>query len=197
MNDIEREAFERGFPIPNGVYWNANFGSYMALNRGHGLADAYQGRWETWQAARAQQARGVTHATGFAGGMPEGWKLVPEISTSEMDLAAVDYIEQTCLIDNFGRLEAEQVYQVMLTAAPSPEQGQSAPESGWILCSERLPKNGQKVKLKRSGEVIPYSPSFCFNAGKVFWDFDDYDGNPDILPSDKWRPNPTEEDENV
>lgn len=52
-----------------------------------------------------------------AGAVPEGWKLVPVASTSDMDIAAHDIG-----IMGVSRDEAEIIWTVMLATAPQPPQ---------------------------------------------------------------------------
>jgi hypothetical protein len=56
----DREAFEKRFPVPEGVKWSEKAQDYtyeylQALR----VCCTYSGKWEAWQAARAQQGEGV------------------------------------------------------------------------------------------------------------------------------------------
>ena len=52
----ERELFEQRFPVPAGIYWNDISAQYDALPGAAGFDDVeiYHGKWQAWQAARAQ-----------------------------------------------------------------------------------------------------------------------------------------------
>lgn len=45
--EARREAFERKYPLLDGMYWDEDRASYA----GHKLFWLYQDRWETWNAA--------------------------------------------------------------------------------------------------------------------------------------------------
>lgn len=74
--------------------------------------------WRAWQAARAQGEP--------SSGVPEGWKLVPVEPTKEMTKAAFDAFEVVNPMQYGNGTEARRaIYDAMLTAAPTPEAGQS------------------------------------------------------------------------
>ena len=55
-------------------------------------------------------------------GVPDGWRLVPVESTSEMDIAGAD-IAKLRGAELFGRNDAKRVWSAMLAAAPSAPEG--------------------------------------------------------------------------
>jgi len=72
-----------------------------------------------------------------------------------------------------------------ILAAPRPEG------DGWIKCSERLPKLGQRVQLFSQGVIQHMMPLFDDSDDGVFWDFEVHDYNPPVdMSRDQWRPLP-------
>lgn len=56
--------------------------------------------------------------------VPDGWVLVPRVSTSEMDIAGAFAAKNLC-INGFTRDEAEFVWDAMLAVAPQPDNKES------------------------------------------------------------------------
>jgi hypothetical protein len=96
----DREEFEKRFPVPLGVKWSElqqdyTFESYRALD----VTASYSGKWQAWQAARAQQS----------GEGLEGWRFERESG----DRITID-------ADGLGfyvaRMDAERIADIMLYA---------------------------------------------------------------------------------
>lgn len=81
----------------------------------------------------------------------------------------------------------------MFTGAPTvPQLTAPQPEGdGWIKCSERLPKLGQRVQLFSQGVIQHMMPLFDDSDEGLFWDFEVHDYNPPVdMSRDQWRPLP-------
>ena len=62
---------------------------------------------------------------------------------------------------------------------------------GWVKCSERLPKLGQRVQLFSQGVIQHMMPLFDGSDEGPFWDFEVHDDNPLVdMSRDQWRPLP-------
>ena len=76
---------------------------------------------------------------------------------------------------------------------------QQVPE-GWIKCSERMPKIGERVILFSNGMVQHYMPTYDCADTAEFWDFDGYAGDDDPIvdfANDQWMPAPTSNNEDT
>ncbi|WP_444922704.1 hypothetical protein ACJJH9_00070 (plasmid) [Microbulbifer sp. DLAB2-AF] len=67
MNGNDRQEFERAFPNPEGVQWNAEWGDYRPLVPGSGrqvMSAVFQNcRYQGWLAARQAKRKGrAVHA---------------------------------------------------------------------------------------------------------------------------------------
>lgn len=81
-NDIEREAFEREFPVPDGVQWCGN--GYAPTR--YGADQRYNRMWKAWQAAKADSAHRAQQ-----GGVADSWReclaeMVRAMHDYEMDV---------------------------------------------------------------------------------------------------------------
>ena len=79
---------------------------------------------EAKSAAKIADLEAQVSALKAAGGVPEGWQLVPKISTSKMDRAGEDAYEQNghCDCGNANGCGMEAVFSAMLAAAPAAPQ---------------------------------------------------------------------------
>ena len=83
---------------------------------------------EDWRAAVHHLKHMQYQKIGNIGGanakpsVPEGWKLVPMESTSTMDIAGMDYINESYGDNVIERDDIDCIWQAMIAAAPQPPQ---------------------------------------------------------------------------
>ncbi len=79
-------------------------------------------------------------------------------------------------------------------SAPDKWLFNSTPQSGgagWVKCSDRFPKLGQRVQLFSQGVIQHMMPLFDESDEGPFWDFEVHDYNPPVdVSRDQWRPLP-------
>lgn len=100
-----------------------------ALNKGFkttAKGTTYYDAGESWNALKAELNRRAPSPI-----IPAGWKLVPVEPTREME-AAADRINERSQIDNYGKdARPDDIYAVMLAAAPPAPALDEAREREW------------------------------------------------------------------
>lgn len=221
MSDIEREVFERIMANQADFAWLETSQQYASV--------VTENMWRTWKAARAQQGEDyvsvpstveqaramaltgikwlednapdqIVRPTGVADRAPEGWR--DKVKKAAI-LAAV-FDDGGDGADDESARGVVAILNELLTAAPSPEQGQAAPGSEqltWALdedaagalrdfigddtCPQEVTLSVGEIR-DESSETILYGLR-CWSS--------DYPEEGAILLSEMANPNPTAEDE--
>ena len=90
-----------------------------------------------------------------------------------------------CFFESYDEAMLNGCEVVPVYTRPQPEG------DGWVKCSERLPKLGQRVQLFSQGVIQHMMPLFDDSDEGPFWDFEVHDYNPPVdMSRDQWRPLP-------